>query len=201
MIFMHLGKTPSVFILTENPTNDSVLAAVTDTQEPRKWGPCHAGHLPAAAIVDHFLVVPCLSCSISARGSTRDLCWHVPGGGDPAFVTQQCGVKWIHAAARHGALCGACRGRRASDAPLLLAWSMIMPQMLVTPKLPFAASSCHLIPRACLYSRHKLLTERNVFTPSVVWGFMAVLKRTFNKVFDVFPVSLFHLKAVADKGV
>lgn len=121
-------------------------------------------------IVDHFLVVPWLSRSISAPGSTRDLCWHVPGGGDPAFVMQQCGVKWIHAAARHGALGGACRGRRASDAPLLLAWSMITPQMPVTPAFPFTAPSWHWIPKACFYLHHKPLTEHNVFTPSIVCG-------------------------------
>lgn len=36
---------------------------------------------------------------------------NVPGGGDPAFVKLQRGVKWIHAAARHAVLYGACRGR------------------------------------------------------------------------------------------
>lgn len=80
------------------------------------------------------------------------------------------GVKWIHAAARPAALCGACRSRRASDALLLLAQSTLAPQMPATPLLPFPGPSCHLIRRACLYSRHKPLTHREGFTPGIVWG-------------------------------
>lgn len=91
------------------------------------------------------------------------------------------GVKWIHAAARHPALCGACRGRRTSHALLLLAQSTIKPHMPVTPVLLFPTPSRHLIRRACLYSSHKPLTDRKVFTPSIVWGAWLFWKKHLTK--------------------
>ncbi len=36
-------------------------------------------------IVEHYLAVPCLSYGISAWGSTRDVCRHVPGRGLPCL--------------------------------------------------------------------------------------------------------------------
>lgn len=69
------------------------------------WGPrCSA---TSRLIVKHYLVVPCLSYDISAQGSTRDLCWHVPGQAWPCLcliptwgqvgvcTSRACSIMWI----------------------------------------------------------------------------------------------------------
>jgi len=66
--------------LSTKPFSQSSQRASTTTPHP--WTAPHCA-TTSRSIAKYYLVVPCLSYSISAQCLTKDLCWHVPGQGRP----------------------------------------------------------------------------------------------------------------------
>lgn len=99
------------------------------------WGPRHAARQPAAWLFGINWLSPACRMALVHKARPGICADTYLVGGDPSFVCQQHGVKWMCAAAGHAVLCWPWRSRWASGSRPLLACRMITSQMLVTPEL------------------------------------------------------------------
>lgn len=137
------------------------------------WGrtPTHCEQTPSSPsedclIVEHYLVVLCLSHGISAWGSTRDLCWQCTWWGWSCFCQAAAWGQVDTCSSKTCSIVWSLQRQMSFWYPPISGLKYDNSAYASDPRAFLTVLGCHLRPRACLCSNHKPLINRQVFTRS-----------------------------------